>query len=388
MSAYSVFHGMVGREITGVSIDGKSYSIEAIKSALSRPEAIGDGVGVKELEWRPVALIEGYNWLTIAQAETPFGRYTIDKHDKGFLRVMFGNSRVGHFEGDDKDEAKAAAQTDYEQRIRSALVEGSPLLEWAVFRWNAEVKHRPLVNVHRRSLDDAWRQVIRWAGGDPDKLIGPSHDELIANAPTPAAAQPITVVALDEYVGNGIKIADRKIANLGHVRADTAEDVAEGRVAAYQRGYQEGCKSIFLDLSAMIARAPSVPPERRDAPEGWALVNAKALIEAVWFINSKGGKEFADALGVVPLPAAPLPAAPLPTLTSGERSLLEWLSKEESSSLGECDGGDLTHLVQLGLAEIGQSPPGMHRHYSRVRLTEAGRAALSPIESSATTTKE
>lgn len=59
-------------------------------------------------------------------------------------------------------------------------VDGSPLLDWAVSKWNDEVKHRPLVNVHRRSLDDAWRQVIRWAGGDPVKLVGPSHDDLLA----------------------------------------------------------------------------------------------------------------------------------------------------------------------------------------------------------------
>ena len=51
-------------------------------------------------------------------------------------------------------------------------------LEWAVERWNAEVKNRPMINVHRRTLDDAWRQVIRRFGGDPDKLLGPSHDEL------------------------------------------------------------------------------------------------------------------------------------------------------------------------------------------------------------------
>ncbi len=52
-------------------------------------------------------------------------------------------------------------------------------LAWAVERWNAEVKNRPLVNVHRRSLDDTWRQVMRHFGGDPDALVGPSHDELL-----------------------------------------------------------------------------------------------------------------------------------------------------------------------------------------------------------------
>nr|WP_298099710.1 hypothetical protein [uncultured Shinella sp.] len=61
-----------------------------------------------------------------------------------------------------------------------ASVGGSPLLDWAVSKWNSEVKNRPLANVHRRSLDDTWRQVIRWAGGDPDALLGPSHDALLS----------------------------------------------------------------------------------------------------------------------------------------------------------------------------------------------------------------
>jgi len=55
------------------------------------------------------------------------------------------------------------------------------LLEWAVSRWNAEVSQRPLVNVNRRPLDDTWRQVIRYAGGNDRELIGPTHDELLAN---------------------------------------------------------------------------------------------------------------------------------------------------------------------------------------------------------------
>lgn len=52
--------------------------------------------------------------------------------------------------------------------------------KWAVERWHAEVANRPLQNVHRRSLDDVWRQVIRELGGDPGTLCGPSHDELRA----------------------------------------------------------------------------------------------------------------------------------------------------------------------------------------------------------------
>ena len=50
------------------------------------------------------------------------------------------------------------------------------VLEWAVSRWKAEVENRPLENKNRRPLDDVWRQVVRFAGGDPDALLGPSHD--------------------------------------------------------------------------------------------------------------------------------------------------------------------------------------------------------------------
>lgn len=65
------------------------------------------------------------------------------------------------------------------------------LLEWACFRWREEVQDRPLENVHRRTLDDAWRQVIRFAGGDPDALVGPSHDVRCAQTPPKMSAPSI-----------------------------------------------------------------------------------------------------------------------------------------------------------------------------------------------------
>lgn len=54
------------------------------------------------------------------------------------------------------------------------------ILNWAVGRWKDEVQNRPLENRNRRPLDDAWRQVVRRVGGDPDELLGPSHDALLA----------------------------------------------------------------------------------------------------------------------------------------------------------------------------------------------------------------
>jgi hypothetical protein len=54
-------------------------------------------------------------------------------------------------------------------------------LMWALSRWFDEVSLRPLVNVHRRTLDDTWRQVIRYFGGEAAlKLIAAPHDELVS----------------------------------------------------------------------------------------------------------------------------------------------------------------------------------------------------------------
>jgi hypothetical protein len=69
-----------------------------------------------------------------------------------------------------------------------------------------------------------------------------------------------------------------------------------------------------------------------------------------------------------------------PKLTSQEKFLLEWLGKEDSSALGECEGQSLNVLVNLDLAEVGPPRAGLHPHYRRVSLTEAGRAALASRE--------
>lgn len=52
-------------------------------------------------------------------------------------------------------------------------------MRWAASRWKDEVENRPLSNIHRRTLDDVWRQVVRYFGGIPSALLGPSHDELL-----------------------------------------------------------------------------------------------------------------------------------------------------------------------------------------------------------------
>ncbi|WP_186104899.1 hypothetical protein [Burkholderia gladioli] len=62
----------------------------------------------------------------------------------------------------------------------AVVVSRQLVIDWAVGRWTLEVNGRPLGNVHRRSLDDAWRQFIRHLGADDVSLLGPRHDDLIA----------------------------------------------------------------------------------------------------------------------------------------------------------------------------------------------------------------
>ena len=60
------------------------------------------------------------------------------------------------------------------------------IVAFGVTRWMAEVKNRPMANIHRRTLDTTWRQVIRFGGGDPNELVGPSHDAILfPENPTP-----------------------------------------------------------------------------------------------------------------------------------------------------------------------------------------------------------
>lgn len=96
-----------------------------------------------------------------------------------------------------------------------ALIHPSPV-SWAVERWRTEVANRPLQNVHRRSLDDAWRQVIRHFDGDDQALCGPRHDDLVAANPeifraTADAGEP-AIKAL-EWVdeGDGVWVADTTV---------------------------------------------------------------------------------------------------------------------------------------------------------------------------------
>lgn len=65
--------------------------------------------------------------------------------------------------------------------------------------------------------------------------------------------------------------------------------------------------------------------------------------------------------------------------TDSERLLLEWLSKAETSALGECYSASLWRLVGEHFATV--KPDGMDRgwQYARVSLTEKGWAKVEEI---------
>lgn len=83
-----------------------------------------------------------------------------------------------------------------DERIDAALAGQVPsaeplqsLLDWAVKSWHEQVAHRPMENVHRRTLDSVWRQVIRFSGEDPQSIIGPSHDDLLHSEQKPGGGE-------------------------------------------------------------------------------------------------------------------------------------------------------------------------------------------------------
>lgn len=55
-------------------------------------------------------------------------------------------------------------------------------LDWAVEQWKNSVANRPLNNIYRRKLDDVWRNIVRKLGGNDLELLGPSHDQLVAES--------------------------------------------------------------------------------------------------------------------------------------------------------------------------------------------------------------
>jgi hypothetical protein len=121
---------------------------------------------------------------------------------------------------------------------------------WAVSRWQDEVMNRPLVNVHRRTLDGTWRQVIRYFGGDPDKRIGPSHDTLLMREQEarawkpPAAAPPVAPAPAREGVPERILVFQAFDAAAQSIHnAELRDNVREFLMGAWHRNVLPALKA-------------------------------------------------------------------------------------------------------------------------------------------------
>lgn len=95
--------------------DPISVIARAIMAERERP------ANIKSLNWVAVAAHHGYG-LFIYQAETAIGLYHVALGSQAKYGVYRNYSPISGAE-DDIDRAKAVAQDDYEQRVRSALVE-------------------------------------------------------------------------------------------------------------------------------------------------------------------------------------------------------------------------------------------------------------------------
>ncbi|WP_199091584.1 TFIIB-type zinc ribbon-containing protein [Bosea sp. ASV33] len=92
------------------------------------PAPSGSGGRVKPLEWQPTS--SGFCW----HAASAVGRYFIEERHSDFRWNVEG--WPGEWAVNTLDEAKAAAQADYEARIRSALAnDASPRGEAVVWQW-------------------------------------------------------------------------------------------------------------------------------------------------------------------------------------------------------------------------------------------------------------
>ncbi|MFD3300294.1 hypothetical protein [Aquipseudomonas alcaligenes] len=161
--------------------EGTRKALEAELSALKAQQA-----GQERRDWPDDAIVEAWNWCE-ENGGTPaefLSHSLLVKRSRVLGRPLTWREAIELTAlttdmSDDQRDKLLAMDDAAPQPAPAQDVAG--LLEWAVDRWHAEVANRPLQNVHRRSLDDTWRQVIRKLGGDAGLLCGPAHDALAAH---------------------------------------------------------------------------------------------------------------------------------------------------------------------------------------------------------------
>ncbi|WP_025593103.1 hypothetical protein [Agrobacterium tumefaciens] len=163
-------------DMTASSVDDVTIitraQLEAIEAALSAAEPHpAPSVAVKALEWNPY------------RAETPFGWYQIEDQRsvpeselKGRPPFLLFGSRLDYSRHATLEEAKAAAQADYETRVRSAL--SAQVQDVAGFQQRVEAAHRALF--HDDPTDVEERRARFWEeAGETVQAFGMTEEDAI-----------------------------------------------------------------------------------------------------------------------------------------------------------------------------------------------------------------
>jgi hypothetical protein len=199
-----------------------------IRSAASAEPA----VAVKALEWREYPNeyypdVFGHCW----DADTPFGRYEISEasaSDSPYYNVCFGTSFVADKDG--LPEAEAAAQADYEQRVRSALASPPPSPQAFVLEMNKCVEQanenatRAEENAARAERLEKELQMLRCkvsASPPPSPVV--SEEMVRAGAEVIAASPLIDVPKLPADAWMGLSRAILTAALSGQTAAPVAK---------------------------------------------------------------------------------------------------------------------------------------------------------------------
>lgn len=168
--------GSKSREEWSVKAERFRDAANAI-AALSQPVPIG-AVKVKPLEWRIFCSASGN-----CDAETPFGQYVIQSEPEGETPrwcMYLPNENDAHTAHPTLKAAKAAAQADYEARIRSAIAPATLAVGDMVL---IEAAREPALP----SIEAETVKAVAWA--DPH-TIG-AHWPYVCNAKTAAHTMPL-----------------------------------------------------------------------------------------------------------------------------------------------------------------------------------------------------
>lgn len=218
---------LIGTTISGCNMaPDQTFDLKAAWSKLYTAGLIDRTDGLAIATSKGAALVAS----ALASSPQPVAEAVADGGDVAARAITLVRKFINLMDDDVFDELAADTVhieaheylTSLESRLGAGRTQGGEAAEWAIKKWHDEVLHRPLQNIHRRTLDDTWRQVIRHFGQDPDSVLPlADHDTLAATSPQPEG---LGVEVTDEMVERAAKVID---PNLWPLLADQEQRTGE-----------------------------------------------------------------------------------------------------------------------------------------------------------------